>query len=282
MDLKIIILKAFGNERMTMKNKLIQRILCTVSVLTLNMIVAWPQELKPQSTQTSASLEETRLKMEKWIETQQIISKERKEWQQGKEILTGRIDPVKNEIESIKEKIQQAESSISESQSKINELKKENEYLKRAQNLLKDHVVGIERKIQVLFPQLPDPIKLRIQPLYQRIPQDVTKTEVSIAERYQNVLGILNELNKANNEITVNYEVHTFSDGKPSEVKVFYVGLAQAYYVSSQGEAGIGKVDQGSWTWEPSPSIASDVMKSLDIIQGKHTPLFIPLPVKIQ
>src|ERR1044071_7677120 len=41
------------------------------------------------------TLEETRLTMGKWIETQQIISKERKDWQQGKEILVSRLDLVK-------------------------------------------------------------------------------------------------------------------------------------------------------------------------------------------
>ena len=117
---------------------------CIVCVLTLKMTMAWSQEMGTNTTQNSASLEETRLKMEKWIETQQIISKERKEWQQGKEILTGRIEPVKNEIVSIKEKIQQAEGLHNESQSKISELKKENEALKKAQQLLKNHVVEVE------------------------------------------------------------------------------------------------------------------------------------------
>ncbi len=240
------------------------------------------QSALSQASEAKPDLEETRLKMEKWIETQQIISKERKEWQQGKEILAGRIDPIKKELESIKEKIQQAELSAQESNRKKEELQVENNTLRAIQQKLTDGIVGIEGNIRKLFPQLPDPIKTRIQPLYQRIPQDTTKTQVSIAERYQNVLGILNELNKSNNEITVNYEVHTLSDGKPSEVKVFYVGLAQAYYVSSRGEAGIGQPGPDSWKWEPSSTISLNVTKSLEIIQGKQTPDFVLLPVKIQ
>ena len=46
--------------------------------------------------------------MGKWIETQQIISKERKDWQQGKEILLGRLELVKKEIATLEEKIEQA------------------------------------------------------------------------------------------------------------------------------------------------------------------------------
>src|SRR4026207_1334451 len=61
------------------------------------------------------TLDETRLVMSKWIETQQIISKERNEWQQGKEILVGRLDLVKKEIASLEDKINQTESSVTES-----------------------------------------------------------------------------------------------------------------------------------------------------------------------
>ena len=98
----------------------------------------------------------------------------------------------------------------------------------------------------------------------------------------QNVIGILNEVNKANNEILVNFEVHTLADGKPSEVKAIYVGLAQAYYVSAKGDAGIGRPSADGWKWEPSKSVAGDVLMALDILQGKHTPAFVPLPIKIQ
>ena len=52
------------------------------------------------------TLEETRLTMDKWLETQQIISKERKDWQQGKEILLGRLELVKKEVATIEEKTQ--------------------------------------------------------------------------------------------------------------------------------------------------------------------------------
>src|SRR5262245_45764332 len=79
---------------------------------------------------TAQSLDETRLTMDKWIETQQIISKERKEWQQGKEILQGRVELVKNEVASLTEKIAQAQTAVAEANKKREELDAENERLK--------------------------------------------------------------------------------------------------------------------------------------------------------
>ena len=230
----------------------------------------------------SATLEETRLVMGKWIETQQIVSKERNDWQQGKEILGGRLELVKKEIASLEEKLAQTEVDIAKNSAKKDELQAESAQLETASAQLTEAVTRLESDVQKLFKSLPAPLQIKLSPLQQRIPDDSATTKVSVAERFQNVLVILGGVNGANNEITINYEVHTLADGKPSEVKAIYVGLAQAYYVSASGEAGIGRPANEGWTWEPSKAIANDILKVLEIQQGKHSPAFVPLPVKLQ
>jgi len=79
-------------------------------------------------------------------------------------------------------------------------------------------------------------VKEKLKPLYDRIPSDAATTKVSAAERFQNVLGILSEAIKANTEAPVLFEVRTLANGKPAEVRVLYVGLGQAYYLSAAGE----------------------------------------------
>jgi hypothetical protein len=192
------------------------------------------------------------------------------------------LELVKKETATLEEKIQQAQSSVTEAQKKHDDLLAENDQLKLAGTQLTEAITGMEGEARRLFKTLPEPITAKLQPLYQRIPEDPAKTRVSMAERFQNVLGILNELNKANNEITVSYEVHNLADGNPSEVKVIYVGLAQAYYVSARDEAGIGRPAADGWKWEPSKAVARDVLTALEILQGKHSPAFVPLPVKLQ
>jgi hypothetical protein len=234
-------------------------------------------------TRPAATLDETRQAMAKWTETQQIISRERKDWQQGREILLGRLELVKQEVTTLEEKIKQAEGGVAEAERKKNELLEEDEKLKAATAQIVAAVTGIEAEVKKLFPQLPEPVRAKVQAFFQLIPEDPATTRISPAERFRNVLGILNEANKANVEITVSYEVRTLADGRPSEVRVLYVGLAQAYYVSARGEAGIGRPTLQGWTWQPGDkALASDVALALEIIQGKHTPAFVPLPVTIQ
>lgn len=231
---------------------------------------------------TGPTLEETRLTMTKWIEIQQIISKERIEWQQGREILLGRLELVKAEVASLEEKIALAESSVAEAARKRDELVAEKAGLDAVGAQLVEAVTGLEAEIRGLLPRLPEPITTKIAPLVGRIPEDPASTRVTFAERFQNILGILNELNSANNEITVSYEVHDLADGRPSEVKAIYVGLAQAYYVSGRGEAGIGRPAAAGWEWQPAPAAARAVLTAFEIRQGKQSPAFVPLPVKLQ
>jgi hypothetical protein len=235
-----------------------------------------------EDPQGSSSLEETRLTMDKWIETQQIISKERKDWQQGKEILVGRIDLIQQEVGTLEAKIEQAKTAVTEAERKRADLFVETDALKASGAHLAEVVTGLEAELKKLLASMPAPLQEKLLPLSQRIPEDPATTKVAVAERYQNVLGALSLINNANNEISVVYEVHTLADGKPSEVQAIYVGLAQAYYVSASGEAGIGRPTESGWKWEPSKPIAGDVLKALEILQNKHSPAFVPLPVTIQ
>ncbi len=280
-----------GNDRTSVVRKrrivkgTVKGFLLLACALAMLSSVSMAEEKSSESgtdNSSQSTLDATRLTMEKWIETQQIIAQERKDWQQGKDILLGRLELVKKEVDSLKEKIKQAETNVNETDKKRKELLVESDQIKGAGDRLKEVVTDMEGQIRPLFTQLPEPVQTKLQPLYQRIPADASTTHVSVAERYQNVLGILNELNKANNEISVSYEVHNLADGKPSEVRAIYIGLAQAYYVSARNEAGIGRPTEEGWKWESSNPCAPQILTALEILQGKQSPIFVPLPVTVK
>ncbi len=236
----------------------------------------------PAPPDVRSVIEQTRLTLEKWIETQQIISKERNDWQQGKEIVQSRIELVGKEVSVLQAKIAQAEGAVVETNKTRDELIAENDLLKASTTQLASAATVMEDEVRKLVQLTPDPTKARLDPLLQRIPADPSNTRVSMAERFQNVLGILNELNKDNSLISVSYEIRTLADGSSSEVQVIYIGLAQAYYLSPRGDAGIGRPSPDGWRWEPAPATAPEILTALEILQGKQTPSFVPLPMKIQ
>ncbi|HSW01973.1 MAG TPA: hypothetical protein VLI39_17535 [Sedimentisphaerales bacterium] len=67
---------------------------------------------------TRENIDNARAAMEKWVETQRVISKEKQDWVLGREMLNERVALVEREIASLREKIDQAKESISDADKK--------------------------------------------------------------------------------------------------------------------------------------------------------------------
>lgn len=234
-------------------------------------------------SQTAESIEQATKIIEKWVDTQRIISKEKQEWQLAKEMLNERVKLVESEISSLREKIQEAEKNIAEADKKRAEMVEENQKLKDASVVLGDIIAPIENKTSHLITKLPDPIADRIKPLSQRLPQDPNNVKQSISERYQNIVGILNEVDKFNREMSLTSEVRNLSDGSSVEVAAMYIGIGQAYFVSAnQTVAGIGTAIDNKWVWIEDNQPAKDIADAISIMKNEKVAEFIKLPLEIK
>jgi septal ring factor EnvC (AmiA/AmiB activator) len=226
---------------------------------------------------------DTRATLEKWVETRRVISKERTEWAMAREMLRDRIDIVKSEIESLRDKITEAEENITEADEKRAELVSQNERHKEASAALSETVVEFEQQTKKLLSRLPDPIRERVKPLSQRLPDDQEQTKLSLSERFQNIVGILNEINKFNREITPTSEVRALPDGTSAEVAAIYVGLGQAYYVGANNEvAGVGTATADGWVWTPANDAALQIREAIEILKNEQPASFVKLPIEIK
>ncbi len=235
---------------------------------------AWAQE----------PMERAKENLEKWLETQRLISKEEQDWRVGKELLQERIDLIKRESEALREKIAQTKKESAESAAKLAELNAQNETLKNGTKPLTEDIKQLELRTLAILPWTPEPVRMRVAPLCQRIPANPADTKLSLSERYQNVIGTLNELNKAARELSVSGEVHKLADGRQVEATVFYIGLSQAYYVNEKsGVAGIGKLGPlGTWVWEERNDLVGPISQVLGIYRSEKPAAYVALPVSVK
>lgn len=232
---------------------------------------------------TKERIEITRTALEKWVETKKVISKEKRDLALAKEILKERIELVKREIEELRGKIAEAEEDITEADEKRAGLIEENEKLKEASASLEGILVSLEKGTKQLLAKLPEPIQEHVRPLSQRLPDHTEEIEASISHRFQNVVGILNEINKYNRDITVTSEVRTLPDGTSAEVAVLYLGIGQAYYAGAKGKVGgIGTVEGDRWVWKSANDAAEQIAQAIAILNNEQIASFVPLPVEIQ
>ncbi len=231
----------------------------------------------------SQGVDGVRAALGKWVETRKVISLEQRDWTLGKEMLNERIGLVQREIDSLRTKISEAQQSISDADKKRVDLVVENDKLKEAADGLSGSLVALEIRTRALLKKLPDPIRERVKPLSQRLPENTGDTKLSFSERFQNVVGILNEVNKFNREITMTSEVRALSDGASAEVTAVYIGIGQGYYASADGKnAGVGSAGADGWAWTPANDIAPEVSSVIAILKNEQVATFVNLPVEIQ
>ncbi|MDK2858289.1 MAG: hypothetical protein PWQ89_1408 [Verrucomicrobiota bacterium] len=231
----------------------------------------------------SSRVDSVRATLEKWVETRKVISQEQRDWALGKEMLNERIELVQQEIDSLREKIADTEKSVSEADKKRAELVDENETLKNVSDSLSETVLTLETRTKELLAGLPAPIRERVKPLSQRLPDNPEETKLSLAERFQNVIGILNEVNKFNGEITMTSEVRTLPDGSSAEVTALYVGIGQGYYATADGKAaGIGSSTPEGWVWTAANDAAPRISQAIAILKNEQAASFVQLPAEIQ
>lgn len=217
--------------------------------------------------------------LEKWVETKRLICRERQDWRAEKALLEDRIQLMGRETQSLRDSTAQVTNSIGEADQKLAESMAKIAELKTATAGLGEGIVRLEARVQALLKQAPTPIVERVRPLSQRIPQPGQESRMGLSERFQNVVGILNEMNKFSREITVTSEVRGQPDGAKAEVTVIYLGLARAYYCSAaSGLAGIGRPGPEGWVWEPRNELAQTVADAVAIHRNEKPAGYVLLP----
>lgn len=230
-----------------------------------------------------SDVDKVRASLEKWVETRRIISQEKHDFELAKEMLSERIELIEREIESLRGKIRDTKESVTGADKKQAELREENENFKKISASLIGVTFDLESKTKALLKRLPAPIRERVKPLSQRIPHNQEEIQQSLSERFQNVVGILNEVNKFNREITVTSEVRELPDKTSAEVTALYIGIGQAYYVNGKGDvAGIGTTSSDGWVWMPANESAVQIATAVSIFKNETAAVFVQLPVHIQ
>jgi septal ring factor EnvC (AmiA/AmiB activator) len=220
--------------------------------------------------------------LEKWVETRQLISKTRSDWQSDKETLEQTVALYERELKAIDEQMAKVSTNntqvAKEMQEAVAAQKQSEEALARGRQFAGE----FEAKVKKFAPQLPAPLQDILKPLLARVPADPANTKMLAAERVQVLVGVLNELDKFNNAVNVFNEKRKNSKGEEMSVQTIYIGLGAAYFVNEAGDfAGTGAPGSNGWDWSVKNEIAPVVQEVVKIYRNEKTARFVTLPVAI-
>ncbi len=149
-----------------------------------------------------SSLNVSRGSLEKWIETRQLTSKIQSEWQSDREMLEQSVLMFERGLKVVSDQL--ATTSTNSSQVDRERLQSEASKIAASASLERgrEFASTFEAEVKKIVPTLPEPLQEIVKPLLHRIPTDPHE-RLSPAERLQTLVGLLNELDKFDNAISV-------------------------------------------------------------------------------
>ncbi len=227
----------------------------------------------------------TQKKIDKWIETRQIISEERANWLGEKAMLETSQGILSDELTALNRAVELLSETSTMADVERENLQAEREELERSNEMLAVKVRTLEIAVQDLSARFPTPLLVKIKPLLQNIPEDVSRTKKALGQRLLTVLGVLSQAEKFNGTLTLQTNARDVSGtGVQERVTTLYWGLAFAVYVDDAGKfAGMGLPGPKGWEWSTHNESASDVRRFIATYSGETDQLdFVNIPVKIR
>ncbi len=232
---------------------------------------------------SSNNIDQPSSMVETWVDARQILSQETNDWREQKNIMSFKINLLKVEIKALEEQIEESRKDVAQADAKRLEMEAEESKLRSAALVVENAVARYEQSILRLANSFPQPLLDKISSLLAQIPTDSADSSLTVGDRTIIILGILNEVDKFNANVTVVNELREIDTGNTVEVKTLYLGLAQAYFVdSNQQHAKSGRLAEGEWVWTEQNAHAHDIWTAIAMYENVVKPAtFIELPITI-
>lgn len=228
-------------------------------------------------------IDNTKDTLDQWVETQQIISEAKSEWKLEKAILGDTEKLLAQELERLNSALEDLDATSTAADEERTELAAEKETLAAAAAVVAGNIGDLESQTKAIVKTFPEPLVEKIKPLIRRIPDDSTKTKLTLGERVQNIVGILSQADKFNGSITQTSESLDLGDGRVIEVRTLYWGLGGAFYVDASGDyAGVGVPGENGWEWPQVEGAGAEIKRLLDVYEGAEDIQFVEVPAAIK
>lgn len=235
--------------------------------------------LTPLSAQEVAPLPDaalTQRKTEEWIQTRRLISEEAAAWKSEKATLSDLNAIRTKEAAQLDEFIQASGARVEELAKQKDNSASERDSLRKWRSEFEASFAKLEAGVKALAPRIPTPLRDKIEDALLRI--EAAEADRPLQDRVRDVLLVLQSAKEFDDNFTVTTEVREI-EGKSVEVRLLYLGLAQAWYVDATAtHAGYGVPSADGWVWTEDRSIARAVHDAIAIQTGEATAAFVTLP----
>jgi chromosome segregation ATPase len=266
-----------------MKSKLLTfRKLMPLAALTCVLAPAIESNLAASYT---AELTNTRGTFEEWVRVQMLISEESEGWKQEKSALQDMIEVAQAERETLDERIEDLRETIASGDQRRTELNDQIDAARERAALFRGKLVEQEKALTQKVQFLPPPLKRDLRQLTRSLPEDPENTQMALSQRMQTVVGIITQMERFQDTLSLESEIREIESGQTAEVKTLYLGLSQAIFADASGRyAGIGVPAQNEWQWQVITETATvnNIRNAIAMHENEMEPAFVSLPFELK
>ncbi len=228
-------------------------------------------------------IEAARTSFDKWVQFQETVAREQRDWAVEKEFLGEEVRLLKEEIAALKEKSARLAEATAKTEAEISKATAEMAGLKAASGQVETELPTVEAELRRVAAAFPAPLQEQSEVLMNRLPREGVPSKASTAERLQTAVGLLSQVDRFNGSFTVAPELRKSPAGNEVQVRTLYLGLAQAWFVSPDGKfAGYGKPGANGWEWTTANEIAGAVERAIAVQENTGMAEYVSLPVTIK
>ncbi len=214
-----------------------------------------------------------------WVKTRAETVRLETEWSGQQSLMQSMVDALGQRARIIEEKMEHAKASTAQDREELGTLEKKNQAASASLDASEHRLKELATSLLALRPFLPPRLSTALELPYQSI-SDPT---LSIGDRMQHTMTVLNRCMLFNRGVTASEEVLTLpGESVPKSLEVIYWGLAQGYALDrAAGKAWLGSPGPQGWQWEAHPEAAHDVARLIAIATDKADPAFIVIPAQL-
>ena len=236
----------------------------------------------PASVLAAELLDETKNLVQQWVQTEQLISSENRQWREEKSSIEDLLGILEAEKRILDEQISLAEETASRADEERAALVEQLASYQAISAEIESRVADYERQLTVLQPRLPGVLQRELSPRFSRFDNASPGNSRPLSERVQTVLSLLAEIEAFDSTATLTTEVLQVAAGQEIEASVLYLGLSRAFYINgARTIAGVGVPGDTGWRWEANDGLAGSIAEALDIYESRVSPRLVILPMEL-
>jgi TolA-binding protein len=218
--------------------------------------------------------------VKKWIDLRTELQSEERDWKIKKENIKNQLELFAKEKESLEKEIKSMRQDMTTAQEEQAKLSSQLEANQKTLDSLDGGIQRAEKRLLVLVKSIPEPL---LTGLKKNIKSLTNTGAMSFTQRAQNILALYSEIERIQASVHIVRELIEIEGGEKKEFDVVYLGLAEAFCVSSDGRnAGFGKPGIDGWKWQWNNSLAKEISKAVRIVKQKKPAEFLSLPLLIK